>query len=165
MKYPKIPTKPWAPYKPQPPAKEVEERRKLGVLTSQEDGVFSIQWFVDYIHENFPNEDPANVRFSMEVNTHHGYYDEVSTSLDFTFYTVSMVPNPNYAKMYAYYEQQLEKYTADYAKYKLDIEKYKADEKQYKKDVELFQLEHARSIIARHEKNRRPGKKAIGSKK
>lgn len=151
MKYPSIPTKPWAPYKPQPPAKEIEQQRKLGVLTSQEDTTFSIQWFVDYIHENFPNEEPANVKFSMEVNKHYGYYDEVSTSLDITFFTVSMIPNPNYDKLYAHYEQMLVKYEEDYKKYKLDLEKYKVDEKQYKKDIELWQVKHAKATIARFE--------------
>ncbi len=165
MKYPTIPTKPWAPYKPQPPAKQIEQQTKLGVLTSQEDGTFSIQWFVDYINENFPNVDPSTVKFSMEVNTHHGYYDEVSTSLDFTFFTVSMIDNPNYYNLYRYYEEQLAKYQIDYEKYKKDLVKFKEDEKKYKKDLDLWQVEHARAVLAKHESKTRPGKKAIGSKK
>lgn len=166
MKYPKIPTKPWAPYKPQPPAKQIEQQTKLGELSSQEDSTFSIQWFVDYIKENFPTVDPASVRFTAEVNKHYGYYDEVSTSLDFKFFTVSMVDNPNYDRLYKSYEEQLAKYKKDYEEYKSKLEQYKKDEKQYKKDCELWQLENAKAIIARHDKKTtRPGKKAIGAKK
>jgi len=157
MKYPKIPTKPWAPYKPSPPPKQVEQRNKLGDLTSQEDGEFSVQWFADYINQTFPTVDPSTVKFSMEVNKTYGYYDEVSTSLDFHFYTVSMVDNPNYNKMLKYYEQQLEKYHQDYAKYKLDLKQYKIDEKKYKEELELWQVEHAKALIENHEKKK--GKK------
>lgn len=157
MKYPKIPTKPWAPYKPNPPAQQIEQRNKLGDLTSQEDGEFSVQWFIDYISQTFPTVDPHTVKFSMEVNTHHGYYDEVSTSLDFHFYTVGMVDNPNYAKMQKYYEQQLEKYHKDYEKYKTDLAQYKIDEKKYKEDLERWQLDHAKALIEKHEKKK--GKK------
>lgn len=156
-----IPTKPWAPYKPQPPAKEIEEKRKLSVLTSQEGSTFSIQWFVDYVHKNFPNEDPVNVRLSMEINkTYCDYnYDEIGTSLDFTFYTVSMIPNPKYDSMYTYYEQQLDKYEADYKKYKLDLEKYNFDEKQYKKDLEQWQVDYAKEVLAKHEEKKKGKKK------
>lgn len=152
MKHPKTPTKPWPPYKPSPPAKQVEERTKLGDLTRQEDGEFSVQWFHDYIGQTFPTVEPSTVKFSMEVNTEHGYYDEVSTHLDIHFYTVGMVDNPNYDRMFKYYEKQLAKYEKDYEKYKSDLEQYKLDEKQYKKDIELWRLEHAKSIIAKHEK-------------
>lgn len=154
VRYPKIPVQPYAPYKPTPPAKEIEDKKTLGVLTSQEDGEFGIDWFKDYIIEKFPNEDPSNVKFSMEINKDYGYYDELSTSLTFTFYTVKLIPDPKYKKNFAHYEKNLEKYEKDYAKYKSDLKQYKIDKKKYKEELEMWQVEHAKSIISNYEKKK-----------
>lgn len=158
MKIPESPRRPYAPYKPNAPAKQVEEKTKLGDLISQEDGEFSIQWLTDYIRENFPTVDPHTIKFSMEINTTHGYYDQISTNLDFHFYTVGMIDNPNYDIMFKHYEQQLEKYHKDYEKYKADIKQYKIDEKKYKKDFEQWQLENAKAIIDKLEKKKSKNK-------
>ncbi len=151
MKYPTPPTKPYAPYKPSEPPKEIEKQTKLGELTSQEDSSFTIQWFVDHINQNWPGIDPATVKFSMEINKHYGYYDDVSTSLDITFYTVSMIDNPIYSTLYKNYQVQLEKYHFDYKKYQDDLKRYKIDEITYKSDLETWTLENAKATVKRLE--------------
>lgn len=161
MKVPSHPTKPYAPYKPLPPLKEMEIKTNLGTLSSQEDCTYSLQSIRDHVTENYPNVDPETVRFTMEINTTHGYYDEVSTSLDIDFYTVAMGENPAYAKQYKYYEEQLKKYEAESAKYKLDSKQYKLDLKQYQKDIDAYQLWYSQETIKRltQKKNEKSKKK------
>lgn len=147
MKYPDMPRKPSAPYKPQPPAKEVEQQTKLGTLQSQEDCTHSLESIRQHIVETYPTVDPNSVRFTMEINTTHGYYDEVSTSLEMHFFTVATVDNPNYSKMFTYYEEQMKKYEKDYQKYRDDLKQYKIDEKTYKIELDKYLLEHAKQTI------------------
>lgn len=165
MKYPKIPTKPWAPWKPQAPAKQIEKKTPLGTLTSQEDSEFTLESLAEHIKQNFPTADITKVKFHLEVSKEHGYYDEVYTHLNIHFFTIEIIDDPDYDRKFDNYKKALDKYHHDYHVYQQGMKQYKIDEKQYKKDAELWQLEHAKAIIARHEKNKRPGKKAIGSKK
>lgn len=165
MKYPKIPTRPYAPYKPVEPPKQIEKRTSLGTLLSQEDHEFTLESLAEHIRTNLPSADPTKVKFSLEIAKDYGYYDEVYTHLNINCYNVEMVDDPDYDRKFSFYEKALEKYKHDYAVYTEAMKKYKIAEKQYKKDLELWQVEHARAIIEKHEKNKRPGKKAIGSKK
>lgn len=151
MKIPDYPRKPYALYKPQPPAKEVEQQTKLGTLSSQEDCTHSLESIRQHIVETYPTVDPNSVRFTMEINTTHGYYDEVSTSLEMHFFMVALVDNPKYTQMYAYYEEQIKKYDKDYQKYRDDLKQYKIDEKNYKTEVEKYQLWHAKETLKRLE--------------
>lgn len=151
MKYPKSPTKPYAPYKPQPPAKQIEKKISIGDLGSQEYGEFTLQSFEELVkkHAKDAEVDPTTVKFSWEIEKEHTYYDEVTVSLTMKFYTVSMVDNPNYAKLYKYYEEELALYEKNYQKYKADVKKYKADEIQYRLDLDVYALEHAKATVKR----------------
>jgi hypothetical protein len=149
MKYPKSPTKPYAPYKPQPPAKQIEQKTPIGNLSSQEDSEFSLQSFEELIKAQAPGVDPATVKFSWEIEKEYGYYDDVTISLSMKLYTVSMVDNPQYDRLFKYYEEQLVKYEQDYQKYKDDLKHYKLEEKKYKEDLEAYTLEHAKATVKR----------------
>ena len=149
MKYPKSPSKPYAPYKPQPPAKQIEQKNPIGSLSSQEDSEFSLQSFEELVKAQAPGIDPTTVKFTWEIEKEYGYYDDVTISLTMKLYTVAMVDNPQYDRLYKYYEEQLVKYEKDYKKYKEDLKQYKIDEVQYKKDLEQWTLEHAKATVKR----------------
>lgn len=151
MKYPKIPTKPYAPWKPQPPAKQIEKKAPLGTLTSQEDSEFTIESLTQHIKEKFPAADVFKLKFHLEISREHGYYDEVYTHLNIHFSTVEMVDDPDYDRKYQNYKKALEKYGHDYHVYKEALKQYHIDEKQYKKDIEQWQLEQAKATISRIE--------------
>lgn len=159
MKYPKSPNKPYAPYKPQPPAKQIEQKNHIGSLSSQEDSEFSLQSFEELVKAQAPGVDPATVKFTWEIEKEYGYYDDVTISLTMKLYTVSMVDNPQYDRLYKYYEEQLVKYEKDYQKYKEDLKQYKLDEKKYKEELEQWTLEHAKATVKRLESKTKKVKK------
>jgi hypothetical protein len=159
MKYPKSPSRPYAPYKPQPPAKQIEHKNPIGSLSSQEDSEFSLQSFEELIKAQAPGVDPSTVRFTWEIEKEYGYYDDVTISLNLKLYTASLIDNPNYKKLFSYYEEQLKKYETDYQKYKTDLKQYQIDEKKYKKELELYTLEHAKATVKRLESKTKKVKK------
>lgn len=155
MKYPRLPMKPYAPFKPTPPAKQVEKKTTIGELTSQEDTEHSIESLAAHIQNVYPNVDHNKVRFSMEVVRDYGYYEnELSTSITIKFYTVDLIDDPDYDKMLSFYEERLAKYKKDYQDYKQNIIQYHIDEKQYKIDLENWQVEQAKAVLAKHEEKK-----------
>jgi hypothetical protein len=151
MKYPKIPTKPYAPYKPQPPAKQIEQSTRIGSLSFDEDSTYSLQSFEDFIKSNSSGTNPSDVKFSWEIEKEPTYYDETIISLKLNLFTVATVDNPQYDRLYKYYEEQLVKYEKDYQKYRDDLKQYKIEEIRYKEELEAWTLQNAKDTIKRLE--------------
>lgn len=151
MKYPTRPSKPNAPYKPLPPEKKIEQKIKLGTESYQEDNQFTIASLIDNIKSAFPTADPNKVKFSFEIDTEYGYYDDVSTHLNIHYFTIEMIDDPNFDKLWAHYQKRLSTYKSDYKKYKQKLKTYKEAENKYKKEIELWQVERAKAIVAKHE--------------
>jgi len=151
MKYPKVPTKPYAPYKPQPPAKQIEKSTPIGSTDFHEDCSYSLQSFEEFIKANSTGATPSDVKFSWEIEKEPTYYDETIISLKIKFFTVALIDNPQYDRLYAYYEEHLKKYEKDYQKYRDNLKQYKIDEIRYKDDLETWTLDNAKETIKRLE--------------
>lgn len=152
MKYPKSPTKPYAPYKPQPPAKQIEQNTAIGSVSFEEDSSYTLQSFEDFIKQNAPGIDPSNVKFSWEIRKEPTYYDETIISLTVNLYTSAIVDNPNYDRLYTYYEEQLKKYHQEYQEYKDKLKQYKKDLAAYQVELDAYVLEQSKNQVKRLEK-------------
>jgi hypothetical protein len=159
MKYPKSPSKPYAPYKPQPPAKQIEQNTPIGAVSFEEDSTYTLQSFEDFIKQNAPGVDPSNVKFSWEIQKEPTYYDETIISLSVNLYTSATIDNPNYDRLYAYYEEQTEKYNKEYKEYKDKLKQYKKDMTAYQEDLDAYALWHSQETIKRLTKKVAKGKK------
>lgn len=147
MKRPNVPYKPYPPHKPNPPISDIEEQTNLGTLCSDEYDIHSIESIKQYIVENYPTVNPDSVRFTMEISTTTGYYDEVFTHLNIKFFTINIVKNPYYDELYSKYENNMKRYDEKYKKYEEDIKQYNIDYNLYKTDINKYRFEKAKQTI------------------
>lgn len=147
MKLPKPPSKPYAPYKPTPPNEKVENKIIVGKLTSQEDTQYSIESFIKNFSDSFENVDLSKLKFSMEIDTEYGYYDDVSHNLTIHVYYIELIDNPIYDSLYKNYTQDLKTYNVKYKKYIELLKKWKTDQIKYLEELDKYNLELYESTV------------------
>ena len=94
MKQPKLVTKPYAPYKPIPPAKTVEQNTTIDSLVVDKDTLYTIESFIAFITSHTKNIDPKDIRLEFEIESEH-MYDDYTHTIKMNLLTQSQIDDPS----------------------------------------------------------------------
>jgi hypothetical protein len=146
MKQPKSPTRPYAPWKPQSPAKTVDENTRIAEVIVDKYSLYSIESFADFIKDQAANIDPKDIRMEFEIESEH-MYDDYTHTIKLTLFSQRQIDNPKYEAQYKQYLTMLEKYEKENLKYKEALKKYNKDSKAYPLEFDKWMLQRSKAQV------------------
>ena len=144
MKQPKLVTRPYAPYKPIPPAKTIQQNTNIDSLVVDKYIPYTIESFIAFITSHAKNIDPKNIRLEFEIESEH-MYDDYTHTIKMNLLTQCQIDNPKYDEQYVQYLKLFDVYNKA-------NKKYKADLKKYIKDLATYTLEHDKWLLEQSKK-------------
>lgn len=145
-----VPTRPYVPYKPEPPSETIPSRpvRTPFNSCSTEFSLADLQSAIDSLE--LPSEISRD-SVQVEVSYSSGYYDSIDIEMHLVY--CADIPNPYYQKQLKQYEQNLIKFKAENEKYKQDSATYKVKLAEYELALIPLAVIDAEKRVAIAEKN------------